>query len=113
LSADRSRNQSIGLGSVESNFGAYSHAARNPVTKIAAAAAPEYLRPFLATPSVGAPARLRRALDVLDISLTRSWIRRGREIKIRYRDERAHESERTIWPDRPPSSGPIRMSVQG
>jgi predicted DNA-binding transcriptional regulator YafY len=30
--------------------------------------------------------------------MTRSWIRRGRKIRIRYRDEQSRKTERTIWP---------------
>jgi predicted DNA-binding transcriptional regulator YafY len=59
---------------------------------------PERLRPFIAAPSIGAPTSRGVAADGLDIGLTRSWIRRGRKIRIRYRDEQSRETERTIWP---------------
>jgi len=72
-------------------------AARNLISKIAAAV-PERLRPFIAEPSVGAPTSQAAIADGLDIALTRSWIRSGRKIRIRYRDEQSRESERTIWP---------------
>jgi predicted DNA-binding transcriptional regulator YafY len=72
-------------------------AARDLISKIATAV-PEHLRPFIAVPSVGAPASRGVAADGLDIALTRAWIRNGRKIRIRYRGERAIESERTIWP---------------
>jgi predicted DNA-binding transcriptional regulator YafY len=72
-------------------------AARDLISKIAAAV-PERLRPFIAGPSIGAPTSQAVAVDGLDIVLTRSWIRSGRKIRIRYRDEQSRETERTIWP---------------
>jgi len=73
------------------------NAARDLISKIAAAV-PERLRPFLAAPTVGAPASRGMAADGLDIALTRAAIRGGRKIRIRYRDEQSRETERTIWP---------------
>ena len=72
-------------------------AARDLISKITAAV-PERLRPFIAEPSIGAPASQAVAADGLDVVLTRSWIRSGRKIRIRYRDEQSREAERTIWP---------------
>lgn len=72
-------------------------AARDLISKITAAV-PERLRPFIAEPSIGAPASQAVAADGLDVVLTRSWIRSGRKIRIRYRDEQSRETERTIWP---------------
>ncbi len=72
-------------------------AARDLIAKLAAAV-PERLRPFIAEPSIGAPPSLAMAPDGLDLAQTRLWIRSGRKIRIRYRDEHARESERTIWP---------------
>lgn len=72
-------------------------AARDLISKIAAAV-PERLRPFIVAPSIGAPTSRGVAPDGLDIGLTRLWIRRGRKIRIRYRDEQSRETERTIWP---------------
>lgn len=72
-------------------------AARDLIAKITAAV-PERLRPFIATPSIGVPVSRGIAPDGLDIGLTRSWIRRGRKIRIRYRDEQSRETERTTWP---------------
>jgi predicted DNA-binding transcriptional regulator YafY len=72
-------------------------AARDLISKIAAVV-PERLRPFIAAPSIGAPTSRGVAADGLDIGLTRLWIRRGRKIRIRYRDEQSRETERTIWP---------------
>jgi predicted DNA-binding transcriptional regulator YafY len=72
-------------------------AARDLISKIAAVV-PERLRPFITEPSVGAPPSQAAAADRLDIVLTRSWIRSGRKIRIRYRDEQSRETERTIWP---------------
>ena len=72
-------------------------AARDLVAKIAAVV-PERLRPFIAEPSTGVPPRQATARDGLDIARTRAWIRSGRKIRIRYRDEQARDTERTIWP---------------
>ena len=72
-------------------------AARDLISKITAAV-PERLRPFIAEPSIGAPASQAVAADGLDVVLTRSWIRSGRKIQIHYRDEQSRETERTIWP---------------
>jgi predicted DNA-binding transcriptional regulator YafY len=72
-------------------------AARDLISKIAAAV-PEHLRPFIVAPSIGATISKGAAADGLDISLTRSWIRQGRKIRIRYRDDQSRETERTIWP---------------
>jgi predicted DNA-binding transcriptional regulator YafY len=72
-------------------------AARDLIAKIATAV-PERLRPFIAEPTIGAPPSSRLALDGLDISKTRLWIRSGRKIRIRYRNQETQESERTIWP---------------
>jgi len=72
-------------------------AARDLIAKIAMAV-PERLRPFIAEPSIGAPPGRAVPPDGLDIARTRLWIRSGRKILIRYRDEHLRESERTIWP---------------
>ena len=61
-------------------------------------AVPERLRPFIAEPSIGAPPGNVVARDGLDIARTRAWIRSGRKIRIRYRNQRAQDSQRTIWP---------------
>lgn len=72
-------------------------AARDLAAKIAASV-PERLRPFILEATVGAPPPRATTADGLDIGRTRAWIRAGRKIRIRYRDEHAQESERTIWP---------------
>jgi predicted DNA-binding transcriptional regulator YafY len=72
-------------------------AARDLISKITAVV-PEHLRPFITAPSIGAPTSRGVAADGIDIGLTRSCIRRGRKIRIRYRDEQSRETERTIWP---------------
>ena len=72
-------------------------AARDLVAKIAAVV-PERLRPFIAEPTIGAPPAMSAAVDGLDMARTRAWIRSGRKIRIRYRDDHGRESERTIWP---------------
>jgi predicted DNA-binding transcriptional regulator YafY len=72
-------------------------AARDLISKISSVV-PERLRPFIAEPSIGVPKSRPLAADGLDVALTRSWIRSGRKIRIRYRDEESRETERTIWP---------------
>jgi predicted DNA-binding transcriptional regulator YafY len=72
-------------------------AARDLIAKIATAV-PEHLRCFIAEPSVGPPPSNALALDGLDIAKARLWIRSGRKIRIRYRNQETQESERTIWP---------------
>jgi hypothetical protein len=66
-------------------------AARDLIAKIAMAV-PERLRPFIAEPSVGAPPSHAMAPDGLDIARTRLWIRSGRKIRIRYRDEHSRKT---------------------
>lgn len=72
-------------------------AARDLISKISSVV-PERLRPFIAEPSIGVPASRGLPADGLDITLTRAWIRSGRKIRIRYRDEQSRETERIIWP---------------
>lgn len=72
-------------------------AARDLIAKIATAV-PETLHPFIAEPSIGAPPGNVVAPDGLDIAQTRTWIRTGRKIHIRYRNQETQDSERTIWP---------------
>jgi predicted DNA-binding transcriptional regulator YafY len=72
-------------------------AARDLISKISSVV-PERLRPFIAEPSIGVPMSQAPVADGLDIALTRSWIRSGRKIRIRYRDAQSRETERTIWP---------------
>jgi predicted DNA-binding transcriptional regulator YafY len=72
-------------------------AARDLIAKIAAAI-PERLRCFIAEPTIGPPPGNALAPDGLDIVKARLWIRSGRKIRIRYRNQEMQESERTIWP---------------
>ena len=72
-------------------------AARDLIAKISAAV-PERLRPFISEPTIGAPAGNLAAPDGLDIAQTRAWIRAGRKIRIRYRNQQEQDSQRTIWP---------------
>ncbi|MDR5781384.1 YafY family protein [Caballeronia sp. LZ065] len=74
-----------------------SRAANDLIAKIAAAV-PDHLRPFIADPTIGAVAPLTASADTLDMSQLREWIRNGRKLRIRYRDEAERMSERTIWP---------------
>jgi predicted DNA-binding transcriptional regulator YafY len=72
-------------------------AARDLIAKITLAV-PERLRPFIAEPTIGAPPGKAQALDGLDIARVRLWIRGGRKIRIRYRNQEGGEAERTVWP---------------
>jgi predicted DNA-binding transcriptional regulator YafY len=72
-------------------------AARDLIAKIATAV-PEPLRCFIAEPTIGAPPGRGLALDGLDIAKSRLWIRSGRKIRIRYRNQEMQDSERTVWP---------------
>ncbi|MGD0720453.1 MAG: YafY family protein [Roseiarcus sp.] len=72
-------------------------AARDLIAKIAAVV-PERLQPLVIDPTVGAPPGLGMAPDGMDVGKTRLWIRTGRKISIRYRDDKGDESRRTIWP---------------
>lgn len=74
-----------------------SRAARDLIAKIAASV-PERMRPFIAEPTTRTFSPLSPQLDVVDIARLRTWIREGRKMRIRYRDERARETERTVWP---------------
>ena len=74
-----------------------SRAARDLISKIASVV-PERLRPFIVEPSIGVPTGQALAADGLDIALTRTWIRSGQKIRVRYRDAQSRETERKIWP---------------
>jgi predicted DNA-binding transcriptional regulator YafY len=73
------------------------NAARDLIAKIATAV-PDHLRPFIAEPTIAAPPNTMQAKDGMDIARTRAWIRNGRKIQIRYRDERGQDTSRVIWP---------------
>ena len=73
------------------------NAARDLIAKIAASV-PERLRLFIAEPTIGAPSAKAFAPDGLDIARARLWIRTGRKIRIRYRDQGTRDTERTVWP---------------
>lgn len=72
-------------------------AARDLIAKIGAAV-PERLRNFIAEPTIGAPPAIVLASDGVDIARTRLWVRNGRKIRIRYRNQQNQDSERTMWP---------------
>jgi predicted DNA-binding transcriptional regulator YafY len=76
---------------------ALSRAAKDLIAKITAAV-PDHLRPFIANPTIGSMAPRAASADALDIGQLRQWIREGRKLRIRYRDEGRRTSERTIWP---------------
>ncbi|QGZ58765.1 helix-turn-helix transcriptional regulator [Paraburkholderia acidiphila] len=76
---------------------ALARAARDLIAKIAAAL-PDPLRLFIAEPTVSTPPPQSLCVDTLSIAQVREWIRAGRKLRIRYRDELGRVSERTIWP---------------
>ncbi len=76
---------------------ALANAARDLLSKITMAV-PHGLRTFITEPSLGAPENHFTIRDGLDLAKTRSWIRAGRKLRIRYRDESGHDTERVVWP---------------
>ena len=73
------------------------NAARDLIAKITHSV-PERLRAFLVEPSVAAPAPLSQTTDHVDLAKLRLWIRSGRKVRLRYRDEKNKETERVVWP---------------
>ncbi len=76
---------------------ALANAARDLLSKITAAV-PHSLRTFITEPTLGTPENNLVVRDGLDLAKTRSWIRAGRKLRIRYRDEVGQETERVVWP---------------
>ncbi len=73
------------------------NAARDLLSKITTAI-PNSLRRFITESTLGAPENHLPVTDGLDLAKTRTWIRAGRKLRIRYRDESEQESERMVWP---------------
>ncbi len=76
---------------------ALANAARDLLSKITTAVPPS-LRTFITEPTLGTPANNLPVRDGLDLAKTRSWIRAGRKLRIRYCDEGGQETERVVWP---------------
>lgn len=76
---------------------ALARAARDLIAKITAAV-PDRLKPYITEPTVSTPPPQASPADMLNIVQVREWIRLGRKLRISYRDEHGHASERTIWP---------------
>lgn len=72
-------------------------AALDLLAKISSAM-PEALRGIIAEPAVITPPRHAPSADLLNMARLRLWIREGRKLRIRYRDNQQQESERTVWP---------------
>jgi predicted DNA-binding transcriptional regulator YafY len=72
-------------------------AAQDLIAKIGAVV-PEHLRPFILDPTTAVPPSRGRPADGLDLARVRIWIREGRKIVLRYRDEQNRETDRIIWP---------------
>jgi hypothetical protein len=71
--------------------------ARDLVAKIGAVV-PERLRPFVFEPATGGPARWNNLPYRVDMACLRTWIRTGRKITLRCRDEQDQVRERIVWP---------------
>ena len=71
--------------------------ARDLLSKITAAI-PSSLQTFINEPTLSAPENHFPINDGLDLAKTRSWIRAGKKIRIRYRDEHGHSTDRIVWP---------------
>ncbi len=76
---------------------ALANAARDLLSKITAAV-PHSLRTFITEPTLGTPENILAFRDGLDLAKARSWIRAGRKLRIRYRDEAGQETDRVVWP---------------
>lgn len=76
---------------------ALARAAQDLIAKIAAAV-PDRLRPYALEPTASTPPAWRKQPDQIDMAQVRLQIHNGRKIALRYRDEKDHETRRTIWP---------------
>ncbi len=76
---------------------ALANAARDLLSKITMAV-PHDLRTFVTETTLGAPENHAPVKDGLDLARTRSWIRAGRKLRIRYQNESAQMTERVVWP---------------
>lgn len=76
---------------------ALARAANDLIAKISAAV-PERLRPYVLEPATTVRPALVAPADGLDMARVRTWIRAGRKIDLRYRDEQQRETHRTVWP---------------
>jgi predicted DNA-binding transcriptional regulator YafY len=71
-------------------------AARDALAKIAAVLPPELLQQFDDGTLIIAPGE--QEADTADVALIRESIRKERKLRIEYRDERAAQTTRVIWP---------------
>lgn len=76
---------------------ALARAARDLIAKITSAV-PDSLRPYITEPTGSPPPPQSAPSDALNVVQVREWIRLGRKLRIGYRDEHGHTSERTVWP---------------
>ncbi|GAB0118984.1 helix-turn-helix transcriptional regulator [Acidisoma sp. 7E03] len=72
-------------------------AARDLIAKLNAVL-PGHLQAVITDPATGPLPPLEQSIDRIDMARTRLWIRQGRKIRLRYRDQDGKESERVIWP---------------
>jgi predicted DNA-binding transcriptional regulator YafY len=72
-------------------------AARDLIAKIAVVAPPG-LRPLILDSGAQTPPGWKIPPDGFDVARARAWIRAGRKIALVYRDAKARETRRTVWP---------------
>jgi predicted DNA-binding transcriptional regulator YafY len=72
-------------------------AARDLIAKIAVAV-PENLRPLIVDAAARTPPGWKIPPDGLDVAQARAWIRSGRKIALRYRDNEDRITDRVVWP---------------
>lgn len=76
---------------------ALARAAHDLLAKIGTAV-PSSLRTLIIEPVLGTPENHLVMEDGLDLAKTRSWIRAGRKLRIRYQNKIQQETERVVWP---------------
>jgi len=73
------------------------NAARDLISKIVDVV-PEHLRPVILEPSLGPRPVASERETAIDPAVIRSAARDGKRLRIRYKTEAGHETERTVWP---------------
>ena len=75
---------------------------------------PDGLRPLFEDPAVSVPPpRDRLADEAVDVARLREWSRRGRKVRMGYRDERGVASERVVWPFMVGYVAAVRVVMRG
>jgi predicted DNA-binding transcriptional regulator YafY len=76
---------------------ALARAARDLIAKIAVTV-PDNLQPLIVDAAAQTPPGWKIPPDGLDVAQARAWIRSGRKIALRYRDNEDRITDRVIWP---------------